>query len=220
MWGVALDDAAFDALLSEHARRASSAYWTPALVALRAAEWIVEANARSVLDVGSGVGKFCLVAARACPELHIAGIEHRAHLVTEASRLARQLGVADRVAFAHGTLDDVDPARFDAVYLFNPFSEHLFPSEQRLDAAVELSPERMERDVARFEAALDRMPVGAVVVTYHGFRGAIPDTFDLARWEQIGDCMLRAWVKQRARRAGSRWIEVGEDLTLRLDPID
>jgi SAM-dependent methyltransferase len=217
---VEMDDDAFDALLSEHARRASDTYWTPAPVARRAAAWIAEANATRVLDVGSGAGKFCLLAALASPSLRVTGVEQRVHFVTEAARLARELGIADRVDFVHGTLPDVEAARFDALYLYNPFSEHLFPTEARLDASVELSAERMARDVRALERVLDAMAVGAVLVTYHGFRGAIPDTFDLVRWEEIGDCMLRAWVKQRVRRAGFRWIEVDEGLTLAPGEID
>lgn len=216
-----IDDAAFDALLTQHARLASRDFWTPAAVARRAVSWIEEAGASRVLDVGSGVGKFCVLAAAASPErMRFTGVERRGRLVVEARFVAAQLGVAARVDFVHGGFTELDLAAYDALYLYNPFSEHVFSEQARLDASVELSFDRMKADIAALEAALDAMRVGGVLVTYHGFRGAVPDTFDLLRWEQIGDCMLRCWRKERERRGGFRWIEVGESLTLAPGEID
>ncbi len=211
--GRLVEDVVIDALLSDASRLVSATYWTPVAVARLAADWISAAHARRVLDVGSGVGKFCLVAALAS-ELRVTGVEQRAHLVTEARRLAAQLGVEDRVEFAVGTLTDIDAASFDALYVFNPFSEHLYPADARLDLSVEMSPERMARDVAVLERVLDQMRIGAVFVTFHGFRGTIPDTFDLTRWERTEQSVLRLWTKAREHVGGFRWAEVDDDLTL------
>lgn len=209
-----LEDAAFDALLSERARSVSATYWSPVAVARRAAQWITEAGATRVVDLGAGVGKLGIALALASESLQVHGIEQRPHLVTEAQRLAARLGVADRVRFSVGSIADLDVDAFDALYVFNPFSEHCYPAEARVDQSVALSPERMADDLAAFEGVLDAMRVGSLFVTYHGFRGTIPDTFDLTRWEQIGDSILRLWTKTSATPGGFRWAEVGEGLTL------
>lgn len=207
-------DDAFDAMLSAAARRVSATYWSPLAVARRAAEWLAEERASHVLDLGSGVGKFCIAVALASETLRVTGVEQRAHLVTEARRLATHHGVDARVDFVVGTITALDALAFDALYVFNPFSEHLYPAEARLDLSVEMSPERMSADLAALERVLDAMPVGALFLTYHGFRGTIPDTFDLTRYEQIGDSVLRLWIKARSEIGGFRWAEVGEGLTL------
>src|SRR5260370_26412000 len=82
------DDAEFDTVYPAEIQALSPRFWTPVGVARRAAELFRTAGARSVLDVGAGVGKFVLVAAAAEPELDFVGIEQREHLV----HIARMAG--------------------------------------------------------------------------------------------------------------------------------
>ncbi len=72
------DDALFDAMYPEAIRLVSRRFWTPIAVAQRAAELLRGAGARRILDVGAGLGKFVLAAARAAPELDFVGVEQRA----------------------------------------------------------------------------------------------------------------------------------------------
>ena len=89
-------DRMFDSFLSKPLRAQSNQHWTPLAAVLRVAEWLNDFAIGSVLDIGSGVGRFCVSAALACPARFI-GIEQRPNLVAEASRLAQAFGVADRV---------------------------------------------------------------------------------------------------------------------------
>jgi SAM-dependent methyltransferase len=189
-----VDDDAFDAIYSGAVRARSSQYWTPVAVARRAAAILTSKGAHRVLDVGSGPGKFCFVGALTTAA-HFTGVEHRGHLVEIARRVASQWYVP-RVSFVHGDIQSIDWSAFDGYYFFNPFAENYF-GEDRLDASVELSPERFERDLAFVVAALDRAPLGTPVVLYHGLGRAMPPGYDLWRTEPAGTDVLELWMRVR-----------------------
>lgn len=204
-------DAAIDFWLSAPYRQVAGRFWTPVAVARTAARWMVESGAVRVLDVGSGAGKFCVVAALAT-DLRITGIEQRRRLVVEATNLARRFRVERRCELLLGTLARVDLALFDALYVFNSFAENVYPRTEQLDDSVELSARRMRRDLLKVEEGLARMAVGSVLVTYHGFGGQIPDTFELVREETAGTGMLRLWAKRRSLSGGRSWVEVADEV--------
>jgi SAM-dependent methyltransferase len=189
--GYCVDDRAFDRVYPLGVRRASRIFWTPVDVAMRAARLLADRPGLRVLDVGSGVGKFCIVAA-ATVNASVIGLEHRPHLVAIAKRAAARIGV--NVDFKVGTLGDCDPRDIDCVYLFNPFSENLAPAEDHLDESVELSERRFWRDIARMELFLRAASVGTRVVTYCGWGGAMPSEYRLERREAHAGT-LELWIK-------------------------
>ncbi|MCC6558726.1 MAG: methyltransferase domain-containing protein [Polyangiaceae bacterium] len=194
----AVDDETFDRLYATPIRERSARFWTPVAVARRAAELFASQGARRVLDVGSGPGKLCLVAACVRPEIELTGVEQRPHLV-DAARLAKaRLGVMNAQFFA-GDATTTPWLDFDGVYLYNPFAENLFYGDDPLDRSVELSVGRLVADVRRVVAALAAAPVGTCMVTYNGFGGPVPATYDLAHAERTGLEWLRLWVKRRDR---------------------
>jgi predicted RNA methylase len=200
-------DLAFDEFLAPAHRDRSELFWTPVAVAHRAAHWLAEAGAREVVDVGSGAGKFCVVAALSSPNLRLVGIEHRASLVWAARVLAARFGLGRRASFVHTTIEHPRLAMFDAVYLFNPFGENLHAVEGRLDESVELTPERMRRDVRLVEHVFEKLLIGSRVVTYFGFGGRVPDSFVVEREELAGSDVLRMWIKRRHASRGRVWRE-------------
>jgi predicted RNA methylase len=194
-----VEDTTFDRIYAAQWRRASGRFWTPVRVALRAAEWLTEGGASRILDVGSGVGKVCIVGALSTPAA-FTGIEHRPLLVQAARNAARRLGAEERASFIEGDLSAVDLTGFDGLYLYNPFGENQSEPEDWLDAEVEIGAQRFHRDASIVERALDALPIGARMVTFHGFGGAIPDTFELERAETSSGGLLRLWVKRRAEK--------------------
>jgi SAM-dependent methyltransferase len=191
--GERVADRELDDVFPLEARRASKVHWTPVAVAAHAARLLVDRPGMTILDVGSGVGKFCLVAA-ATVRARIRGIEQRAHLVEIARAAALKLEV--KVDFIHGTLDSQDPAAVDGVYLFNPFAENLSPMRDRIDNSVELNPQRFRRDVEATERFLRGARTGTRVVTYCGFGGAMPEEYVLEHREWHGS-NLELWTKTR-----------------------
>ncbi len=191
--GRELPDWAFDRIYPERVRAASERYWTPLRVARRAAEMLAPDASTRVLDVGSGAGKFCLVAALTAPGQYT-GVEQRGHLVEVASAIAERYDVP-RATYLHGDMRDIDWAEFDAFYFFNPFSENYFEASERLDHSVELSPDRFHRDMQYVRAVLAGMEPGARVITYHGLGSALPGCFKHLASQEIGTDSLELWLK-------------------------
>lgn len=200
--GVPVADFLFDELYPYSLRAKSSAFWTPVAVALRATELLAPSRGARVLDVGAGVGKFCIVGAARADAVFV-GIEQRLHLVLAAERAARCLGAVN-AHFLHGAFEGADIESFDAVYLFNPFEENLWPPVAQLDKTVELSAGRFVRDVARARHVLSRARPGTRVVTYHGLGAAMPPNYERVSCEPIHSGALDLWIKVDAcaRRCG------------------
>ncbi len=187
-------DRDFDRFLSDPSRLVSNQHWTPLVVALRVAGWLDELGVRTVVDIGSGAGKFCVATALAS-QCSFVGIEHRPHFVAAARDLAQRFDVADRVHFLQGTLGQCALPEADAYYLYNPFGENRFLPEQRLGDDVELSDERHRRDVAFVQSFLEKARVGTYVIGYNGFGGRMPTAYAQIRVDREMPHMLRLWMK-------------------------
>src|SRR5262245_28809992 len=87
------DDRAFDEQLPPRLQIRADMHFTPVEVARLAARLLASSPGMTVLDVGAGAGKFCLVAALAVPDCEFVGVELRPHLVDLANALARNLGI-------------------------------------------------------------------------------------------------------------------------------
>ncbi len=212
--GQLVADADFDAWLPHFVRDASPRHWTQVGVGTRVSRWLEKCGVSTVLDVGSGAGKFCVVGALS-GGISFTGLEQRAHLVDAARALAERFGVTSRTTFVHGDLGTVDFHAFDALYFYNPFGENVLPTTDRIDETVEIGRARFNRDVTKVEQLLGRMPIGARLVTYNGYGGRVPDSFDLVRAKQAGVNMLRLWRKVREHDGGGHWVELEESTLLR-----
>jgi predicted RNA methylase len=211
--GLPVRDRDFDAFLPADVRRMSRRFWTPLEVVQIVVDWLRPEPVERVVDVGSGAGKLCVAAAlgSAC---HFTGIEHRERLHDASVALAERMEVTDQTAFVLGSVGSIDIAGFDAMYLFNPFGENTFAPEEQIDHDVELGEARFHQDVETVERALERMRPGAVLFTYHGFGGRIPDSFSLARSENAGTDIVRMWRKTLPPRGGA-WLELDEGVVYR-----
>jgi len=207
-----MTDAELDALLPPALQRVSGMYWTPVRVARRAAEILDDLDVSRVLDVGSGLGKFCVVAGARVPRISFVGIEHRPHLVAAARALAAAAG-STNVTFLSGDATSLPDSAFDAFYVFNSFAENAFYAEQQLDQTVDLSRVRRIEDVMRVERWLATRPVGTVLLTYHGLGGPIPGSYERVHVEAAGKAWLRAWRKGAGGASDRYWLEDDADVT-------
>lgn len=191
--GHAVTDRVFDQLFPEPVRRVSARFWTPITIARKAAKILARGNG-PVLDVGAGVGKFCLLGALTTDaEFH--GLEHREDLMNIANAVAKALGLSDRVRVFQGTLETLNWSAYQNYYFCNPFEENIFPEDRRYDDRVELSQSRFQEDTARVERELDAAPVGTRVVTFHGLGAKVPATYQRVEEETRGNPLLRSWIK-------------------------
>ena len=211
--GVATNRA-FDRLYAAPVRQRSARFWTPVEVAHRAGRLLAGQNVRTVLDVGAGVGKFCIAAACACPDIEFTGVEHRPHFVEAARAASARIGT-NNARFVVGDATAPGLLDFDALYLYNPFAENLYVDSHPLDNTVELSPRRLIADVQRIVHALVAASVGMCLLTYHGFGGPIPATYELAHEEEAGTDWLRLWVKRTlVGEQGAYYRETDDGVTL------
>ena len=200
--GICPTERVFDQFLPHELRVVSGQYWTPLFVAVRAAAWLDEFQVRTVLDIGSGAGKFCVAAALA-GKARLIGVEHRARLIAAARDLARVFEVEERVTFICGAFGETLVPDADAYYLYNSFGENLFGREDHLDGDVELGDERYQRDVAAVEHLLRAARVGTFLLTYNGFGGQVPVSYEEVRFDCDMPSLLRMWRKtSRRKRAG------------------
>lgn len=192
--GAPISDSTFDEIYPEEIRKLSRVHWTPIEVIRRASQLLVTHNEARVLDVGSGVGKFCIVSALTT-DGRFHGIEQRKHYVELANSLVSRYKVP-RTTFMLGNFKEIDWSEYDAVYLFNPFQENKTP-DQRLDDTVPLSRDIYRDYVTAAFAKLETLKKGARVVTYHGFGGAFPESFErqVSEWCYRGP--LELWIKAR-----------------------
>lgn len=201
--GHPVTDEEFDRLFPEWARLPSKRHWTPIEVARRAAQLAAPRPGGRVLDVGSGIGKFCLVGA-ATTRGTFTGVEQRAHFVQAARTVARRCAVP-RCRFILANMLELDWREYEAFYLFNPFAEHALEGAS-IDDSIKRSLRNYRRYVRHVEARLRMAPVGARVVTFHGFGGEVPPAWRALTSEWLSGGRLELWLKERAL-AGARELE-------------
>ena len=160
-----MDAECFDQVFPAWVRHLANVHFTPVAVAARAAQHLAPAPGTRVLDVGAGVGKFCLVGALVTPGTFY-GVERGAALVQAARATAGRLE-QPRACFLHGDMGALDWRGFDAFYLYNPFAD-LDGADGAFDACV------------RFvRAQLDAARPGSRVATSHGYGGELPPGYRL-----------------------------------------
>lgn len=172
-------------------RMLASRHWTPIHIAKLAIEFLA-GEGNKILDIGSGVGKFCLAGAYYAPGVQFYGIEQRAGLIRHAIRAQRTLDIQN-VSFIHGNFTQLDLREFDHFYFYNSFFENVDNSD-RIDDEIECSEALFEYYVAYLFRALQQMPTGTKIVTYHTFHGEIPLGYEIVESHQNGQ--LNFWKKR------------------------
>jgi hypothetical protein len=74
----------------------------------------------SVLDIGSGVGKFCLLSGAASPEIKFTGVELKDEFWAESIRILEHFDIKN-VEFLNEDFRSIDLSPYDGFYIFNPF---------------------------------------------------------------------------------------------------
>jgi len=184
------NDRQFNKLYPRHIAMLSRPHWTPMAVAKAASGFLAEPG-KKILDVGSGVGKFCLVAAALHKDTSFYGIEQRMNLFHFAQEARDKLQLKN-VQFIHGNITETDFKNFDHFYFYNSFYENLSHVD-KIDNDISFSQERFDLYTAHLFNKLAVLPEGTKLVTYHAHREQIPNTYNLVRQEF--DNKLEYWTK-------------------------
>ncbi|SRR5260221_10966181 len=184
------NDAAFDWMYPEHFQLLSLKHWTPLAIARKAAEFLAEPGAR-VLDIGSGIGKFCLAACYEFPETYFYGVEQRHELVYYAEE-AKGYTQLSNVHFIYANITQVNFKEFDHFYFYNPFYENIDPDNQ-IDDTIEISESLYSYYTQYLFNALDQKPSGTRLVTFHISGEEVPSGYKLAGLACDG--LMKMWIK-------------------------
>ncbi len=166
-------------------------HWTPLGVAKKAARFLAADAGCRILDVGSGVGKFCLTGAFFNPGAFYYGVEQRRNLVDLSSTIATDLHI-ENVYFSHGNFTQVDFKGFDHFYFYNSFYENLTGTD-KIDDTIEYSSELYYYYTRYLFRQLDRRPAGTRLATFHSSGDEIPSEYNEVASDF--DNQLKFWIK-------------------------
>ena len=185
-------DARFQTLYPDFLKPLSKNHWTPLHVARKAAVFLAAEKGVSILDIGSGMGKFCLAAAYYCPGASYFGIEQRKDL-TEYAEAARQRLGLNNVSFIHGNITDVDFSQYNHFYFYNSFYENIAPAG-KIDEKLPYSIERYHEYRYFLYRQLEQKPSGTRVATFYGRDEQMPQGYHVGGSDL--DDLLKYWVKE------------------------
>lgn len=190
---LGITDRQFDLIYPDVIRLISGVHWTPVCVGRRAAELLVTDRDSKILDIGSGVGKFCIVGAMTT-QGHFTGIEQRPWLNKIAEKTAHRLGV-DRISLKCGDIQSIDWDEFNGFYLYNPFDEARVP-EIAIDDKVGFDVHASLQNVYFCQKMFRAAPAKTRVVLYNGFGGPMPMGYVCKVRERIMGNNLELWIKE------------------------
>ncbi len=181
----------FNSCLPEYLQNKSRRFFTPFHVAHTAADWLTEDGQKRILDIGAGVGKFCIAGATH-NDSYFFGIEYRPSLAKIANELIIKFNISNAVV-QQGDVKEIDFKNFDAFYLYNPFFENLLPT-LKLNNEVELAMSLYVYYFKHTEKQLENTKSGTRLVTYHGNNFEVPGSF--SKVKESKDGTLKLWIKQ------------------------
>ena len=166
-------------------------HWSPLIVAYKACQFLVDKPGVRILDIGSGVGKFCLAGAYYKPSAFFYGVEQRDYLVNIAKHAHEKLGRM-KVQFESRNFTQVDFDNYDHFYFYNSFFENLTGSS-KIDDTIDDSPDLFNYYNRFLSRKLSEKPVGTRVVTYQSAGFEIPLGYKIVDMQMNND--LKFWIK-------------------------
>lgn len=184
-------DLQFNQLYPDPIQLLAQRHWTPLAVARKAAHFLAAENDARILDIGSGVGKFCLAAAHYKPKAHYYGIEQRKKLVSHAEE-AREILCLENVSFINGNFTQIDFRDYDHFYFYNAFYENLIGTN-KIDDSIDYSLELFNYYNRYLFKQLEQKPPGTRLATFHSLEDEIPKDYHIVGSEMSD--LLKFWIK-------------------------
>jgi SAM-dependent methyltransferase len=161
------------------------------VVARKAANFLAAEDHAKVLDIGSGVGKFCLAAAHHKPNAQFYGVEQRKRL-TDHAETAKEILQLDNLSFINGNFTQLDFRQYDHFYFFNSFYENLAGTD-KIDSSIDYSRELYNYYNRYLYRQLDQKPSGTRLASYHSLEDEVPQGYHVVGVEMEG--LLKFWIK-------------------------
>ncbi len=184
-------DAAFDGLFPIHIQKLSAIHWTPVNVAITAARFLTARENANILDIGAGVGKFCITGSFFTNGI-FTGVEQRKNFVTIGNKIIRQFGLY-KAELVHANFTEINMSEYNGIYFYNSFHENIVLDDS-LDEQVERSSGLYNKYTEHLLAGLKEMPAGTRLATYWLSVTEIPACYRM--YESHYNNLLKLWVKE------------------------
>lgn len=183
-------DKDFDKIYPEAIQRLSNRHFTEIEVAIRASQFLVTKPKQKVLDIGSGVGKFCFVAG-AYTDAQYTGVDYRENFIQLCDQLTAKHGFKNS-NFIFSDIKHINFREYDSFYFFNSFLEHI-DITAKIDETVSVDIETFNHYFKFLFKQFARLPEGTRIATYHVNNIQIPGSYKLVGSDFDG--LLKFWEK-------------------------
>ena len=183
-------DEEFNGISGKHIASLSNLHWTPLKIARKASEWLCNSTDSKILDVGSGIGKFCLVGALTT-DGEYTGVEQRENLVKISNKIIDQNKIS-KVKFIYNNFKHINFNNYTGFYLYNPFWENI-ANDKLIDNKITVSESLYKEYNKLLSDKLSKLKAGVLVVTYLMKEDDIPQCFSIKKHQF--DRKLILWQK-------------------------
>ncbi|MGN6416292.1 MAG: methyltransferase domain-containing protein [Pseudobacter sp.] len=185
------DESLFRSLLPPPMQQLDDLHWSPLQVVRKSVQYLVQGENVNILDIGSGIGKFCMAAAYHYPTAHFYGVEQREELVLLGENIRDRLGLQN-VHFFNKNFTQLNLKQYHHFYFYNSFFENI-SANGRIDNSLDYSKELYNYYTHYLYKQLEEMPVGTRFVSYCSWDDEIPNGYSLT--EMYCDNLLKCWIK-------------------------
>ena len=196
---VSISDQEFDRLYPEEIQTLSHMHWS-SIAAIKTAIDLFSATLNpdaKILDVGSGVGKFCIYGSLISP-FNFVGVEKRKKLVDISIEVAAKTK-NNRVSFLCDDAVNLDWNSFDGIYMYNPFYEHKLPFHMGLhiDNEINYSEEKYSFYITKIHKKLSLLKPDTNIVVFNGYGGRFPKGYTEIFYKKINGGKMSLWRASR-----------------------
>jgi ubiquinone/menaquinone biosynthesis C-methylase UbiE len=184
-------DLQFDAIYPRKYQEHSARHFTPVSIAVKAAKLLADKSEDRILDIGSGVGKVCCIGA-SVTGAHFYGVEKRKTLTNLSNKIKREYQLK-RAHFINADFTTLDFSRFNGIYFFNSFHEHV-DETCVLDDTSRVSLKAYKTYHESLKDKLNECVKGTRLVTYYTFKNKIPSSFQFIDANETG--LLKFYIKK------------------------
>lgn len=193
--GKFVSDSEFDQIFPTLYQLQSPVHWTSIAVAQQISKWLTGLNRKSIVDIGCGVGKLCLLL-RILTDYEIVGIEQRSTLANIAKTIV-EVNSLKNISIITMNMLELRWSEYDVYYLYNPFQEHLARSGVYvMEEDIEFDEKYYAHYTAEVSRQLELANCGKVLITFHGYGGTPPKGWRLTDSKQMDSGSLNLWIKE------------------------
>jgi len=186
-----ISDLEFDKIYPADFQELSPRHFTPVKVAIKASKLLVKNSHDKIIDIGSGVGKFCCIGS-VVTDADFYGVEKRKRLVSISNNIKEQFKLK-HAYFLNQDFSKIDFKQFNGIYFFNSFQEKL-DSSCVMDKYSSVERKVYDTYHQTLKQKLNECESGTRLVTYYTFKNKIPSSFQFQK--SYFDGLLKFYIKK------------------------